>query len=59
MNEDLLLREVLLLEQFQYRQGTKERGTAWIKITENLTTPGMKASQRSVREKFEKIGDRV
>jgi hypothetical protein len=55
MHEDLLLREVLLLEPFQYRQGTKERGTAWTKIAENLTTLGMKASQRSVREKFEKL----
>ena len=55
MHEDLLLREVLLLEPFQYRQGTKERGTAWTKKAENLTTLGMKASQRSVREKFEKL----
>ena len=36
MHEDLLLREVLLLEPFQYRQGTKERGTAWTKMTERV-----------------------
>ncbi len=36
MHEDLLLREVLLLEPFQYRQGTKERGTVWTKMTERV-----------------------
>ncbi len=46
---------MLLLDGFQYRQGTKEMGTGWTKIAENLTTLGMKASQRSVREKFGKL----
>lgn len=32
IHEDLLLREVLLLEPFQYRQGTKEKGAVWSKI---------------------------
>ena len=55
IHEDLLLREVLLLEPFQYRQGTKEKGAVWSKIAENLTDLGMKANQRSVREKFDKL----
>ena len=55
IHEELLLQEVLLLEPFQYRQGSKERGATWTKIAENLSEMGMKASQRSVREKFEKI----
>ena len=55
IHEDLLLREVLLLEPFQYRQGTKEKGAVWSKIAENLTDLGMKANQRFVREKFDKL----
>lgn len=55
IHEDLLLREVLLLEPFQYRQGTKEKGAVWSKIAENLIELGMKANQRSVREKFDKL----
>ena len=45
-HEDYLLREVLVLEPYQFRSGTKERGAVWC---------GMKVSQRSVRERFEKI----
>ena len=55
IHEGLLLREVLLLEPFHYRQGTKEKGAVWSKIAENLTQLGMKANQRSVREKFDKL----
>ena len=55
IHEDLLLREVLLLEPFQYRQGTKEKGTVRSKIAENLTELGMKANQRSAWEKFDKL----
>ncbi len=42
-------------EPYQFRQGSKKRGATWTKIAENLSEIGMKASQRSVREKFEKI----
>lgn len=55
IHEELLLREVLVLEPYQHRQGSKEKGAAWSKIAENLVELGMKASQRSVREKFEKL----
>ena len=48
IREDLLLRELLLLEPFQYQQGTKEKKAVWSKIAENLTELGMKANQRSV-----------
>ena len=54
-HEELLLREVLILEPFQYRQSSKEKGAAWRKIADNLMEMGLKASQRSVREKFEKL----
>jgi hypothetical protein len=55
IHEDLLLQEVLLLEPFQYRSGSKERGAVWSTIAENLSKSGMKVSQRSVREKFDKL----
>ena len=55
IHDELLLREVLLLEPFQHRQGSKERGAIWTQISTNLTEMGMKTSQRSVRERFEKI----
>ena len=48
IHENLLLRELLLLEPFQYQQGTKEKKAVWSKIAENLTELGMKANQRSV-----------
>lgn len=54
-HEELLLQEVVLLEPDQYRQGSKDRGAVWTKIAENLSEVGMKATQRSVREKFEKL----
>ena len=50
-----MLREVLVLEPHQCRSGSKERGAAWTTIAENLKAFDMKFSQRSVRERFEKI----
>jgi hypothetical protein len=41
IHEELLLQEVLLLEPFQYRQGSKERGATWTKIAANLSEMGM------------------
>lgn len=55
MHEELLLREVLVLEPFKYRQGSKDRGATWTQIAKKLSEMGMKASQRSVREQFEKL----
>ena len=54
-HEDFLLREVLVLEPHQFRSGSKERGAVWTTIAENLKAFDMKVSQRSVRERFEKI----
>ena len=52
-----LLRRVLTLEPYKYRFGSKERGSAWTTIAENLEGFGMKVSQRSVRERFNRMID--
>ena len=54
-HEDFLLREVLVLEPHQFWSGSKERGAVWTTIADNLKAFDMKVSQRSVRERFEKI----
>ena len=54
-HEDLLLREVLVLEPYQHRPSSKERGTAWRTIAENLQEAGMRVTHRSVRERFDKL----
>lgn len=42
-------------EPYTFNPGTKERGTAWSHIADTLNTQGMKVTQRSVREKFDKL----
>lgn len=57
-NHDIfLLREVLTLEPYKYRFGSKERGSTWTSIAGNLEGFGMKVSQRSVRERFTRMMD--
>ena len=52
-----LLGEVLTFEPYKYRFGSKERGSAWTSIAEHLEEFGMKVSQRSVRERFNRMVD--
>ena len=54
-HEALLLSEIVVEEPFKFNNGSKEKGAAWSKIAESLTQHGMKVTQRSVREKFEKL----
>ena len=54
-HEAMLLREVLVEEPYKYRPGSKERGISWTKIAEHLQESGMKVTQRSAREKFDKL----
>ena len=54
-HDDALLREVLLLEPYQFKAGSKDRGAVWNTIAENLNKLDMKVTQRSVRERFEKL----
>lgn len=49
----MLAREILLCEPFKCRAGSKERGSAWSQIANNLNThPGFTVSQRAVRDRF-------
>lgn len=50
-----MLSEIVHEEPYKYVAGTKERGAAWSKIAESLNEHGMKVTQRSVREKFDKM----
>ena len=52
-----LLREVPTLEPYKYRFGSKERGSVWTTIAENLEGFDMKVNQRSVRERFNRMID--
>ena len=52
-----LLREVLTLDPYKYRFGSKERGSVWTTIAENLEGFGMKVNQRSVTERFNRMID--
>ena len=55
LHEEYLVQEVLSIEPYQYKTGTKEEGAAWTLIADNLVARGLKVTQRSVREKFEKM----
>ena len=51
----MLVREILLFEEWEYRHGSPERGQAWENIAENLNKlahPKFKVTQRSVRDRF-------
>lgn len=51
------LREILVLEPYQHKIGSKERGTAWASVAENLNQSDQqfRVNARSVREKFTKL----
>lgn len=51
----LLLKEVVLEEPFKHNNGSKVKGASWSKIADALTQHGMKVTQRSVRERFDKL----
>ena len=58
VHDKLLLREVIALEPFKHRSGSKERGAILTQIAENLNGLAeyeFKASQRSVRERLDKL----
>ena len=58
VHEIYFIREVLFLEPFLCKPGSKERGMIWTQVADNLNSlvyPKYKVTQRSVREKFEKM----
>ena len=49
----MLAREILFCEPFQYRVGSKQRGSVWSQIATTLNThPGFTVSQRAVRDRY-------
>lgn len=54
-SEKMLLRLIIVEEPYQFKQGTRQRGAVWLKIADELNKAGLKVTQRSVREKFEKM----
>ena len=58
VHEKLFIRELLLLEPYIYKPSSKEQGSAWKTIVNNLMQireQVFKVTQRSVREKFSKM----
>ena len=51
----MLLTEVITIEPYQFKAGTKEGRSAWTEIAESLDSCGLKVTQGSVREKFDKL----
>lgn len=50
-----MLREVLSEEPYKHAVGSTARGAVWSAIAENLCQQGLKVTQRTVREKFDKL----
>ena len=56
--KNFFARELLLVEPYMHKQGSKERGQAWKLIVENLNSnlnPSFRVSVRSVRDRFSKL----
>ena len=54
-HEEILLREILTYEPYNYKSGTVQRGESWKLIAETLNTldvPKFTVNHRSVREKY-------
>ena len=54
----MLCREILVIEPFNFKYGSRERGQAWEKIAQNLnqgSAPKFNVDQRAVRDHFLKL----
>ena len=57
-HNEILLAEICTVEPYKFKSGTKERGSAWREISNNLNgikDLGFKTTNRSVRDRFEKL----
>jgi len=50
----LLLHEILLLEPFKHKPGSKQQGSLWTRVSKNLVNshPGFSVTQRAKRYHF-------
>lgn len=55
----LLCREMLVVEPYQFKEKTRERGQAWTKISDNINLiPGFSTNMRAIRERFKLLETR-
>ena len=55
VHDDLLIREILSVEPYQYKASTVKRGNAWTQVADILNAipePAFRVNQRSVRERY-------
>ena len=57
--DDMLCREVLLFEPYQFKPWTRERGNAWKAISENLMASKSVNFKADIRAVCEKLLNRV
>ena len=55
----VLCREVEFTNAFQFKERTKERGTAWEEVALNLRKHGYEVSKRAVRDKYRAVKEAV
>ena len=61
LHDEFLLREAILVQPYLYKLGSREKGAAWTRIAESLSSmeqPKFYVNQRSVRERFNLIHTR-
>ena len=54
-HDECLVREILVVEPYQYKQGTIRRGEAWSQIAEivnSIDEPKFRVNQRAVRDRY-------
>ena len=55
VHDDLLIREILSVEPYQYKASTVKRGNDWTQVADILNAipePAFRVNQRSVRERY-------
>ena len=53
----LLLKEIIMMEPYQFKKWTRERGNAWAEIAKTLNklNKGFVVDQRGASERYDKI----
>lgn len=58
-HEKLLISEVLQDEPYEFKEGSKERGACWTRISERLTQAGIEAEYGEVDQALQDISERM
>ncbi|XP_065650335.1 uncharacterized protein LOC136078489 [Hydra vulgaris] len=54
-HDDLMIREILVIEPYKYKRGSTKRGDAWTKISDilnSIESPKFRVNQRAVIDRF-------